>query len=71
MDSQAKRILLASILETQECLKQQFELGNLDLVSVIWKLQRERAERLKHGDYYTEPHSGGVTKDNKGDGQGG
>ena len=71
MDLQAKRILLASILETQECLKQQFELGNLDLVSVIWKLQRERAERLKHGDYYTEPHSGGATKDNKGDGQGG
>ena len=41
MDLQAKRILLASILETQECLQEQFEIGDFDSISVIWKLQRE------------------------------
>jgi hypothetical protein len=71
MDSQAKRILLAAILETQECLQEQFCLGDFDSVSVIWKLQRERAERLKHGNYYTEPHSRGASTADQGDGQGG
>jgi hypothetical protein len=62
MDLQAKRILLASILETQECLQEQFEIGDFDSISVIWKLQREKAERLKSGDYYTRPNSRGTTE---------
>jgi hypothetical protein len=70
MDLQAKRILLASILETQECLQEQFDVGDFDSISVIWKLQREKAERLKNGDYYTRPHSRGITKADQGDGQG-
>jgi hypothetical protein len=70
MDSQAKRILVAAILETQECLQEQFMLGNFDLVSTIWQLQRERATRLKNGNYYTRPHSRGITKADERDGQG-
>jgi hypothetical protein len=70
MDLQAKRILLASILETQECLQEQFEIGDFDSISIIWKLQREKAERLRNGDYYTQPHSRGITKADERDGQG-
>jgi len=70
MDLQAKRILLASILETQECLQEQWKLGELETVGLIWAVQRERAERLKHGNYYTRPHSRGTTKADQGDGQG-
>jgi len=70
MDSQAKRILIQSILELQECLQEQWKLGELEIVSNLWDIQRERAERLKHGNYYTRPHSRGTTKADKGDGQG-
>ena len=70
MDSQAKRILIQSILELQECLQEQYKEGHLTRVGVLWGIQRERAERLKHGNYYTQPHSGGTTKADQGDGQG-
>jgi hypothetical protein len=70
MDSQAQRILIQSILELQECLQEQWRLGQLESVSDLWRLQRERAERLKHGNYYTEPHSRGTSEANQGDGQG-
>jgi hypothetical protein len=70
MDSQAKRILIQSILELQECLQEQWKDGQLATVSSLWEIQRDRAERLKHGNYYTRPHSRGTTKADQGDGQG-
>ncbi len=39
MDLQAKRILLASILETQECLQEQFDVGDFDSISVLFFVQ--------------------------------
>ena len=70
MDSQSKRILIQSILELQECLQEQYKLGELDTVGRLWQIQRERAERLKHGNYYTQPHNRGTTKADQGDGKG-
>jgi hypothetical protein len=70
MDSQAKRILIQSILELQECLQEQWKDGQLTTVSSLWEIQRDRAERLKHGNYYTRPHSRRTTKADQGDGQG-
>jgi hypothetical protein len=70
MDLQAKRILIQSILELQECLQEQYKEGHLTRVGCLWEIQRERAERLKHGNYYTQPHSRGTTKADQGDGQG-
>ncbi|CAB4141773.1 hypothetical protein UFOVP419_3 [uncultured Caudovirales phage] len=70
MDSQARRILIQSILELQECLQEQYKEGHLTKVSNLWELQRDRAERLKYGNYYTRPHSRGTTKADQGDGQG-
>lgn len=70
MDSQAKRILIQSILELQECLQDEYKLGELATVNRLWDIQRERAERLKYGNYYTRPHSRGTTKADERDGQG-
>jgi hypothetical protein len=70
MDSQAKRILIQSILELQECLQEQWKDGQLATVSSLWEIQRDRAERLKHGNYYTRPNSRGTTKADQVDGQG-
>lgn len=64
MDSQARRILLAAILEVQECLQEQHKNGEPELVRELWLLQREKATRLKSGDYYTKPHSSGTTEAN-------
>jgi hypothetical protein len=69
MDSQARRILLAAILEVQECLQQQHQEGQPEIVGELWALQRERATRLKNGNYYTRPHSAGTTEADSGDGQ--
>jgi hypothetical protein len=70
MDRQASKILLCSIVELQECLQEQFERGELDLVGVLWQTQRERARRLRDGNNYTGPHSPGTPKTDLGDGQG-
>jgi hypothetical protein len=71
MDLQAKRILIQSILELQECLQEQYKEGHLTKVSILWELQRDRAERLKYGNYYTQPHSRGTSAADERDGQGG
>lgn len=62
MDTAALRILLASIVEVQECLDEQYRAGRLTYVADLWDLQQEKAERLKSGDYYTRPNSRGTTE---------
>jgi hypothetical protein len=44
--------------------------GNYDTVDHMWKLQRERGERLKNGNYFTRTHHSGTPEANSGDGQG-
>jgi hypothetical protein len=44
--------------------------GNYDTVDRMWLLQREKGERLKNGDYFTESHYPGASEANGGDGQG-
>jgi hypothetical protein len=64
MDYQAQLILLRSILEVQECVQEQFDNGELDTVTLLWALQREKARRLRDGNYYTRPHSPGTPTHN-------
>jgi hypothetical protein len=65
MDYQAQRILLSSILEVQECLHEQYDKGEYDILTDLWRLQREKARRLRDGNYYTRPHSPGTTTPDK------
>jgi hypothetical protein len=61
MDSAEMRILLASIVEVQECVDQQYQMGQVHIVQALWDLQQEKAERLRDGNHYTRPDSGGTT----------
>jgi hypothetical protein len=70
MDHLELNILIASLIETQECLNEQMGKGNYATVDHMWKLQRERGERLKNGDYFTRTHHSGTPEANSGDGQG-
>jgi hypothetical protein len=70
MDHLELNILIASLIETQESLNEQMAKGNYDTVDHMWKLQRERGERLKNGNYFTRTHHSGTPEANSGDGQG-
>jgi hypothetical protein len=63
-------ILIASLKEVQECLNEQWARGNYPDVDKMWVLQREKGERLKNGDYFTNTHHSGTPETNFGDGQG-
>ena len=44
--------------------------GNFEDAEKMWVLQREKGERLKNGDYFTNTHHSGTPEDNLGNGQG-
>jgi|688.fasta_scaffold427405_4 hypothetical protein len=62
MDSLEMRILLASIVEVQECVDEQYRMGQIQIVTALWDLQQEKAERLRDGNHYTRPDSRGTTE---------
>jgi hypothetical protein len=61
MDSLEMRILLASIVEVQECVDEQYRMGQIQIVAALWDLQQEKAERLRDGNHYTRPDSRGTS----------
>ena len=57
-----RRILLASIVELQECISQQFWQGDQQLIDGLLAIQRERLARFDntgHGDSGTSEVDGG------------
>lgn len=70
MDSQDHNILLMSLIEVQELILEQAHLGNLIYTEQLWQLQREKAERVRSGLYYSESNHRGTSIDTEGDGEG-
>jgi hypothetical protein len=65
-----RKILLASIIELQECITQQFWQGTQETTDILLAIQRERLARFDntgHGDSGTSAPDGGSGESATGD----